>query len=92
MPIQPTDMISIGLPAAHWDFIMWALNNVSAPNVQSTPVIQALGGQMKTHLAQAEAVDKAAAAAAKPEGVSDADPAADAPTTPPKPSRRRKAK
>jgi hypothetical protein len=60
MPIQPNDMLTVGLPAAHWDFLMWAARSVAAPHEQSDPVIKAMAGQMQGHIERAEAADKTA--------------------------------
>ena len=62
MPIQPTDMISIGLPAAYWDVLLGAASNAPIPHAQIDPVIRALSGQMQQHVERAEAADKVAAA------------------------------
>ena len=60
MPIQPNDMLTIGLPAAYWDWLLAAARSAPAPHEQSDPVIQALNGQMRGHLERAQAADRAA--------------------------------
>jgi len=82
MPIQPNDMLTIGLPAAYWDFLLRAAVVAPASYEQADPVIRALNGQMQAHLERAQAADALAAT-----------PAPEAPETPPsKPTapRRRK--
>jgi hypothetical protein len=82
MPIQPNDMLTIGLPAAYWDWLLSAARSAPAPHEQSDPVIQALNGQMRAHLERAQAAD-ALAAAPTP-----AEPAAP-PSTPTAPRKRK---
>lgn len=82
MPIQPNDMLTIGLPAAYWDFLLRAASLAPAPHEQSDPVIRALSGQMQAHLERAKAADDLAAT-----------PAPEPPQTPPsKPTAPRKRK
>lgn len=82
MPIQPNDMLSIGLPAAYWDWLLAAASAAPAPHEQSDPVIRALNGQMRAHLERAQAADALAAT-----------PAPAPPETPPsKPTAPRKRK
>lgn len=87
MPIQPTDMIAIGLPAAYWDVLLSAAQNAPLPHNQIDPVIRALAGQMQQHVARAEAADKAAAESGAPAPDTPAAASVD-PASAPKPSRR----
>lgn len=82
MPIQPNDMLTIGLPAAYWDFLLAAARSAPAPHEQSDPVIQALHGQMRGHLERAQAADALAATPAP-------EPTATPPSKPTAPRKRK---
>lgn len=84
MPIQPTDMIHMALPAAGWNWLMEILPQLNVPMQPRDQIVGMLQGQMKAHNDRVEAADALAAQPA-PEA-----PAA-APVEPasaPKPSRR----
>ena len=84
MPIKPDDMLAISLPAAYWDFLLYAARKAPTPHDESDPVIRALAGQMKAHSDRAKAADDLAAQAES----QPAEPAA--PAAPPKPPGKRK--
>lgn len=83
MPIAPNDMLAISLPAAYWNFLMWAARKAPAPHEDSHPVIEALAGQLQGIQERRDAEDQAAA-----ELVAEANPEPEHKPTPPRARKR----